>query len=433
VSGLRILIVGSGAREHALCWRLSLEGAERVIVAPGNALMSDVADVRGDVSVADLDGVVALASAERVDLVVVGPEAPLAAGLADRLREAGICCFGPGAAAARIEASKSFAREVCRQASVPMATGASFESASPAIEYAEMLGLPVVVKADGLAAGKGVAICGTAVEVESSIREAVEGGRFGASGQRVIVEQWLDGVEASVIAICDGIDAVILPVARDHKRLRAGDEGPNTGGMGAYSPVAEADDLLVRRLHGEIFIPVLREMERRGTPFRGALFAGLMLTVNGPRVLEFNARLGDPETQAILARLDEPITPLLLAAATASLVAVGSRDPILGATKGATVALTLASDGYPESPRAGDAIDGITAARSTGALVFGAGVRLQGPAGMVTSGGRVLTVVGRGHDVAAAADAAYAAADLIIFAGKQVRWDIGRSLMGAVA
>ena len=430
---MRILIVGSGAREHALCWRLSLEGAEQVIVAPGNPLMSEVADVRGDVSMTDLDGVVALASGERVDLVVVGPEAPLADGLADHLTEAGIACFGPTAAAARIEASKSCAREVCLAASVPMAKGAAFDSVAPAIEYAETLGLPVVIKADGLAAGKGVAICGTAAEVESSIREAVERGRFGASGRRVVVEQWLDGVEVSVIAICDGTDAVILPAARDHKRLRAGDEGPNTGGMGAYSPVGEVDDVSLRRLHAEIFIPVLREMERRGTPFRGALFAGLMLTVDGARVLEFNARLGDPETQAILPRLDEPITPLLMAAATGSLAAVGLQDLILGATKDATVALTLASYGYPESPRSGDTIDGIEAARSTGALVFGAGLRLNGPGELITSAGRVLTVVGRGPDLAAAADAAYEKADRITFAGKQVRRDIGRPLVGVAA
>lgn len=433
MSAMRILVVGSGAREHALCWRLAAEGAGRVMATPGNPLMTDVADVRTEVSTSDHDAIVALASAERIDLVVVGPEAPLVDGLADRLTAAGIPCFGPSAAAARIEASKSFARAICRAASVPMALGSSFEAVAPALEYAEMLGLPVVVKADGLAAGKGVSICGTLAEAESSVREAVEDGRFGSSGQRVVVEQWLDGVEASVIAICDGSDAVILPAARDHKRLLAGDDGPNTGGMGAYSPVPELADAALRTVHNQVFLPVLREMERRGTPFRGALFAGLMLTADGLRVLEFNARFGDPEMQAIASRFDVAITPLLVAAVHGSLSALGLNDPILGSTSDATVALTLAADGYPDSPRSGDEIEGIDAVRSAGALVFGAGVRLGGQGELVTAGGRVLTVVGRGPDLAAAADAAYDAADRITFAGKQVRRDIGRSVVGVAA
>ncbi len=430
---MRILVVGSGAREHALCWRLAAEGAARVIVAPGNPVMSDVADVRTDVSMSDPDAIVALATAELVDLVVVGPEAPLVDGLADRLRQAGIPCFGPSAAAARIEASKSFAREICRAASVPMALGASFKEVAPAVEYAEMLGSVVVVKADGLAAGKGVTICNGTAQAESSIRAAVEGGRFGPSGHRVVVEQWLDGVEASVIAICDGRDALLLPAARDHKRLLEGDAGPNTGGMGAYSPVPELDDSSLLALHAQVFIPVLAEMERRGMPFRGALFAGLMLTADGPRVLEFNARLGDPETQAILPRLDVAIAPLLTASASGSLASLGLGGPILRSSGGATVALTMAADGYPDSPRSGDAIEGIDAAWSAGALVFGAGVRLGDQGELATGGGRVLTVVGLGLDLATAADRAYRAADRITFAGKQVRRDIGRSLVGAAA
>ncbi|MGI8929652.1 MAG: phosphoribosylamine--glycine ligase [Candidatus Limnocylindrales bacterium] len=430
---MRIMVVGSGAREHALCWRLSQEGAERVIVAPGNPLMSDAADVRGDVSASDFDAIVALATAEKVDLVAVGPEAPLAEGLADRITAAGIPCFGPTAAAARIEASKSFAREICRAASVPMALGASFESVVPALEYARMLGLPVVIKADGLAAGKGVAICASLAEAEAGIREALEGGRFGASGQKVVIEQWLEGVEASVIAICDGRDALILPTARDHKRLLAGDQGPNTGGMGAFSPIGELDSAALRALHADLFLAVLCEMESRDAPFRGALFCGLMLTPDGPRVLEFNARFGDPETQAILPRLDQPFTPLLMASASGLFSGVVLNDAILGATEDTTVALTLAADGYPNSARLGDPIDGIEAARSTGALVFGAGVRLGAAGELITAGGRVLTVVGRGPGLAAAADSAYEAADMINFIGKQVRRDIGRSLAGIPA
>ncbi len=429
--GMRVLVVGSGAREHALCWRLATEGAERIVVAPGNPLMSEVAEVHPGVRLGDLDAIVALADAERVDLVVVGPEAPLVDGLVDRLTAAGIPSFGPTAAAARLEASKAFAREVCRAASVPMALGAAFDAVGSALEYAAMLGTPVVVKSDGLAAGKGVAICESLAAAEMSIREAIEEGRFGDGGRRVVVEQWLEGVEASVIAICDGRNAVMLPVARDHKRLLEGDRGPNTGGMGAYSPVGELDDEALQRLRAEIFLPVLREMESRGNPFRGALFAGLMLTAHGPRVLEFNARLGDPETQAILPRLGQPITPLLLASATGSLSDLG--ETVIPATADATVALTMAVEGYPDAPRVGDPIDGVEAARATGALVFGAGVRRDEDGVLVTAGGRVLTVVGRGSDLASAADSAYEAADGISYSDRQVRRDIGRPLVGVTS
>jgi phosphoribosylamine--glycine ligase len=430
LNGLRILVVGSGAREHALCWRLAGEGAQRVIVAPGNALMSDVADVRPDVALDAHDGLVALARAEGVDLVVVGPEAPLVGGLADKLADAGIPCFGPSAAAARLEGSKAFAREVCRAADVPMAAGAAFDSVAGALEFAYALDTPVVVKADGLASGKGVAICETYGEAELHIREAIEGGRFGAAGRTVVVEEYLTGVEASVIAICDGDEALLLPAARDHKRLTDGDRGPNTGGMGAYSPIPELDEAALLGLHAGVFRPVLSEMRHRGTPFRGALFAGLMLTAEGPRVLEFNVRFGDPETQAILPRLGVPLAPLLLAAATGRLT---TDSPLVQTAREAVVALTLAAPGYPDAPRSGDAIDGINEARSTGALVFGAGVGVDGRGRLATSGGRVLTVVASGNDVDAAADAAYMAAERISFSGKQMRRDVGRSLSGAAA
>ena len=431
--GMRVLVVGSGAREHALCWRLATEGAQLVICTPGNPLMSDVAEVHADVRLGDREAIVALAVAERVDLVVVGPEAPLVEGLVDRLTAAGIPAFGPSAAAAQLEASKAFAREICRAASVPMAVGAAFDAVAPAMEYAEMLGAPLVVKADGLAAGKGVAICAGLDDAERAVREAIEHGRFGDSGRRVIVEELLEGVEASVICICDGREAVLLPAARDHKRLLDGDLGPNTGGMGAFSPIPGLDDTALLRLRDEIFIPVLIEMERRDTPFRGALFAGLMLTADGPRVLEFNARLGDPETQTLLPRLGQPITPLLFASATGSLSEFAAHADIIKTNREAAVALTLATHGYPDDPRSGDAIAGIEVARAAGALVFGAGVRLDDRGALITAGGRVMSVVGRGADLASAADVAYEAADLIGFAGKQIRRDIGRSLVGASA
>ena len=422
---MRVLVVGSGAREHALCWRLATEGAT-VLATPGNVLMTDVADVRGHLAMSDLDSIVALATAEKVDLVVVGPEAPLVDGLTDRLTAAGILCFGPSAAAARIEASKSFAREVCRAAGVSTALGASFETVDAAIDYAEMLGAPVVVKADGLAAGKGVAVCGKIAEADAFIRASLEEDQFGPGGRRVVIEQFLEGVEASVIAICDGRDAVLLPAARDHKRLLEDDQGPNTGGMGAFSPVPELDDAALARIRDTIFAPVLREMSQRGTPFRGALFAGLMLTTDGPRVLEFNARFGDPETQAIMPRLATPIAQVLLSAAAGSLSRDDRIATILPVTGDEAVALTLAANGYPDAPRRGDAISGVDAARRSGALVFGAGVAADNGVGLVTAGGRVLTVVGRGRTLAAAAATAYEAAERIGFSGRQMRQDIGR-------
>jgi phosphoribosylamine--glycine ligase len=421
---MRVLVVGAGAREHALCWRLSSDGAD-VLAAPGNALMSDVAQLVGDVALADLDGLVRFAISARVDLVVVGPETPLAGGLVDKLTAAGVAAFGPTAAAARLEASKAFAREICRTAAVAMATGAAFTSASAAIEAAEMLGGRVVVKADGLAAGKGVTVCETFADAETAIRDAIDGNRFGESGQRVVVEEVLEGVEASVIAICDGSDAVVLPAARDHKRLLEDDQGPNTGGMGAYSPIPEGSEAELLRFREAVFLPVLRAMNDRGTPFRGALFAGLMLTADGPRVLEFNARLGDPETQVIVPRLAEPLLPLLTGQRTGG--------PVARVIDDAAVGVTLAGSGYPDEVRRGDVVTGLEAAIADRALMFGAGVTVGKTGHVETAGGRVLTVVGRGPDVASAAEAAYAAADRITFAGKQLRRDIGRSIAAVAA
>jgi phosphoribosylamine--glycine ligase len=426
----RMLVVGAGAREHALCWRLAGDrDVEHVLAAPGNPLMSDVADVRDEVAPTDREGLVALARRERVDLVVAGPEAPLVDGLADALSDAGVPCFGPTAAAAALEGSKSFARDVCRAAGVPMAEGRVFDDVPAAVDYARRLGEPVVVKANGLAGGKGVTVCQTLREAEEQIRAAIEGGRFGAAGRSVVVERFLEGLEASVIAICDRRTAFLLPAARDHKRLADGDSGPNTGGMGAYSPLAELDDESLASVGRTVHFPVLAEMERRGIPFRGALYAGLMLTADGPRVLEFNVRFGDPETQALLPRLAVPLAPLLAAAAADRLSEqarwAGVEGMLVPALPGGTVALTLAVAGYPEAPRTGDVIDGVEAARETGALVFGAGVR-QVDTDLVTAGGRVLTIVGSGADVVSAAELAYAAAERITFDGRHMRSDIGR-------
>jgi phosphoribosylamine--glycine ligase len=438
VTPRRILVLGSGGREHALAWRLGLDrGVESVVVAPGNPGMGEVAEVRAGLEVTDPPAVVALARAERADLVVIGPEAPLVAGVADALRAAGIAVFGPDAAAARIEGSKAFCREVAAAAGVPMAEGAVFTTAAAAIDYAARLGPPVVVKADGLAAGKGVTVCATLTEAEAAIRAALEDGAYGRAGECVVVEAALAGPEVSLIAICDARAALALPAARDHKRIGEGDTGPNTGGMGAVSPLPEIDPATAEALVAAVHRPVLAELARRGLPFRGALFAGLMLTADGPRLLEFNARFGDPETQAMLPRLAVPLAPLLLAAASGRLTEaareLGLQGSLLPADAGASVAVVLAAPGYPERPQTGAPIAGLDdlARRAPTTRVFYGGVAAGPDGGLVTAGGRVLAVVGTGRDMAAAAAAAHDGADLVTFPGAQRRRDVGRPLAAA--
>jgi phosphoribosylamine--glycine ligase len=369
-----------------------------------------------DPSVDPLDPAAVVTAARRfaAELVVIGPEAPLAAGVADALIEAGIAVFGPTAAAARIETSKAFCRDVAAAAGVPTAEGRSFslDQQAAAVAFAEGLGdRGVVVKVDGLAAGKGVTVCDTQGQAAAAIA-AIDG--------PFIVEERLTGPEASLIAICDGRDARALPLSRDHKRLADGDNGPNTGGMGAFSPLPDLSDDQADELLDRFHRPVLRELARRGTPFRGALYAGLMLTSDGPRLLEFNARLGDPETQAILPRLGAPLGPVLLAAARRALAGV----PPIPTLPGAAVAIVLASAGYPGRPTMGDRIDGLDAAKDDGALIFHAATR-QVAGGWETAGGRVLSVVGRGPTLEAARAAAERAADRIAWPGHQRRHDIG--------
>jgi phosphoribosylamine---glycine ligase len=426
----RILIVGGGAREHALAWKLSVEpGVNEVTVAPGSYAIGAEPRVRAlkDVDPLDPERAVFVAKAIAAELVVIGPEAPLAAGIADALHQEGIPVFGPTAAAARIESSKALCHEVALAAGVPMAPASAFAKGErgPAVAFARHVftrGKGVVVKADGLAAGKGVTVCDGMDEAVAAIDVLIGAGP-------VVVEERLEGREASLIALCDGTDALALPFARDHKRLADLDTGPNTGGMGAYSPLEdlpdEAADDLVERFHR----PILAELARRGTPFRGALYAGLMLTADGPVLLECNARFGDPETQVILPRLAAPLGPLLLAAAKGRLRAAikalrveGHRVPAIPA---ATLGIVLAAAGYPDAPRAGDAIEGLHAARSSGALIFHAGTARDADGGYRTAGGRVLTVVGRGPDLASAHRQAESAAGMISFDGLQRRRDIG--------
>jgi phosphoribosylamine--glycine ligase len=414
----RILVVGGGGREHALAWKLGTEpGVNEVTVGPGSDAIAREPRVRVEPGLDPLDpgAVVALARERAVELVVIGPEAPLAAGVADALIAAGIPVFGPTAAAARIESSKAFCREVAAAAGVPMAEGRAFTAAEreAAIDYARRFAdRGVVVKADGLAAGKGVVVCDSIDAAVAAIR-AIE--------EPFVVEERLVGPEASVIALADGRTAIALPIARDHKRLGDGDTGPNTGGMGAISPIPDlpddAADDLVERFH----LPVLAELARRGSPFRGALYAGLILTADGPRLLEFNARFGDPETQAILPRLAGPLAPLLLAAARGAL-GNAVRPALL---PGAAVGIVLAAAGYPGTAVGGDRIEGIADAVATGAIVFHSATQATDDGGWLTAGGRVLTVVGRGRDLEAARVSAERAADTIAWPAMQRRHDIG--------
>jgi phosphoribosylamine--glycine ligase len=433
----RILVVGAGGREHALAWKLGGEpGVNEVIVAPGSDAMAFEPRVRraGPVDPLDPAALVALAGREAVELAVIGPEAPLAAGAADALTGAGVPTFGPTVAAARIESSKAFCREVAAAAGVRMARGRSFDALEPARSFARELaaGCGVVVKADGLAAGKGVTVCAGPAEADDALGELFDGH---ATGARVVVEERLEGREASLIALCDGRRALALPLARDHKRLADDDRGPNTGGMGAYSPLPDLPDEGIPDLLETIHVPVLAELARRGTPFVGALYAGLMLTASGPVLLEFNARFGDPEAQVVLPRLAVPLGPLLLAAARGDLGRVarilGLDDARLPATPAAAVGIVLAAAGYPGSPRRGDPIDGLDAAGLGDTLVFHAGTERDGEGAWRTNGGRVLTVVGRGPDLAAAREAAEAAAARIAWPGLQRRTDIAASLPSA--
>jgi phosphoribosylamine--glycine ligase len=424
----RILVVGGGGREHALAWKLAAEpGVDEVIVAPGSAGIDAEPRVSvADVPVTAVGALVDLARARAVELVVVGPEAPLAEGLVDALSEAGIPAFGATRAASAIEWSKSFCHEVAATAGVTMADAEVCRSrphAERAIDRFAGSGRGFVVKEDGLAAGKGVTVFGpgaTAERLASDLLDVLYADE--TPDAQVVVEERLYGPEASVIAVSDGVRAVALPAARDHKRLGDRDSGPNTGGMGAFSPLPDLDDADVDRIVTEIHTPILAELARRGTPFRGFLYAGLILTADGPALLECNARLGDPEAQVMLPLLGGAIGPVLLAAALGALPAgLPGRLPTV---PGAAVGIVLAGAGYPTGRSVGAPISGIDDARRVGALVFHAATGRRGD-GWVTNGGRILTVVGRAADLSAARALAESAAAAIAFPGLQRRHDIG--------
>ncbi len=417
---MRILVVGSGGREHALAWKISQSPIVRsVFCAPGNPGMARVAQllpVRAD----DVEGLVREARALRVDLVVVGPEVPLVLGLADRLDREGIPVFGPSAAAAEIEGSKAFAKEVMLAAGIPTAAHGTFADLERAVAFARARGGRVVVKADGLAAGKGVVVADDAEHAESALRDMLVGRVHGSAGSRVVVEERLEGPEASVIALSDGERVRLLPAAQDHKRVGEGDRGPNTGGMGAFSPTPKVTPEVAREVEERVLLPTLRELARRGRPFRGALYAGLMLTQKGLRVLEFNARLGDPETQPLMMRLAGDLVPALLGAARGDLSKVE-----LAVDPRAAVGVVLAAEGYPAKPVAGDAVEGADGPFEEGVQVFHAGTALAPDGRIVTAGGRVLTVCALGAGLAAARDRAYTALGRIRLRGGHYRRDIG--------
>jgi len=422
---MKILVVGGGAREHALVWRLGQEpGVTSVICAPGNA--GTGSDANRPVDVSDPAAILALAEDESVDLTVVGPELPLALGVRDLFAARGRLLFGPSRVAAQLESSKAFAKDFMARHGVPTARFRVCDTVGDALDAVSgpEFGFPVVVKADGLAAGKGVTVAPDRATAERAIRDAMVDGRFGSAGRRVVIEECLVGPEVSFFAICDGRQALALPTAQDHKRAFDGDTGPNTGGMGAFAPSALVTpdiDALIKR---EIVEPVLEGFAAQGDPYHGFLYVGLMLTPDGPRVIEFNVRLGDPEAQVVLPMVSGDLAPVFEAAARGAL----GTGP-LAQTDDPHVGVVLASGGYPGAYETGAPIDGLdTAAALDDVLIFHAGTAVRDGA-IVTTGGRVLTVVGRGADVRQAIDRAYAAEACITFAGKQVRTDIGRKAL----
>ena len=416
----RLLIVGSGGREHALSWGLRrCPSVDAVWIAPGNG---GTGDQQVPIAESDADGLLRHCRAEAIDLVIVGPEAPLAAGLADTLREAGIAVFGPGADGALLEASKAWAKQLMQDAGVPTARHWAVSSEAEALAVLKQVDCPLVVKADGLAAGKGVTVADSIAETQAAIEEAF-GGRFGAAGTHLVLEERLQGPEVSVFALCDGERMVLLPPAQDHKRLEEGDRGPNTGGMGAYAPAPLLDQDGLEQVRRAVLEPILKALRERGIDYRGVIYAGLMLTAKGPQVIEFNCRFGDPECQTLVPLLGEELAQVLQACAHGRL----DLAPTLTIDNHCSACVVAAAKGYPNATRTGDAI-ALNLDSDGHVQVFHAGTRRDPSGNLVSSGGRVLAVVAQGQDFDTAFAAAYGGLDQVHFDGIHYRRDIGHQV-----
>ena len=415
---MKVCVIGNGGREHALAWRLSISpSVTKVYAIPGSAAMSDCAELVG-IDWQQSDHLISFLKDNQVDLVVVGPEAPLVAGLADTLNKAGIPVFGPSKAAAQLEGSKVFAKDLMKKYNIPTATYGVFHKVDEAKEFIAQTGAPIVVKADGLAAGKGVVVAMTIDEANAAVEDMLSGNRFGEAGSTVVIEEFMEGEEASLLAFVDGKTVVPMIASQDHKRIFDGDKGPNTGGMGTYAPAPVLTDALRDEAMKTILEPMVEAMQKEGMPYVGCLYAGLMITPQGPKVVEFNARFGDPETQVVLPLLDSDLGQIMMACATGTLTA----DMVKWKDSSAACVI-LASKGYPETSSKGDVIHGDIKQHDT-TIVFHSGTKLMGDE-YVTNGGRVLGVVGLGKDLRIALDRAYGRIEHIDFEGMQYRTDIG--------
>ena len=415
---MKVCVIGSGGREHALAWRLSISpSVTKVYAIPGSAAMSDCAELVG-IDWQQSDHLINFLKDNQVDLVVVGPEAPLVAGLADILNKAGIPVFGPSKAAAQLEGSKVFAKDLMKKYNIPTAAYGVFHNVEEAKEFIRQTGAPIVVKADGLAAGKGVVVAMTVDEANVAVEDMLSGNRFGEAGSTVVIEEFMEGEEASLLAFVDGKTVVPMIASQDHKRIFDGDKGPNTGGMGTYAPAPVLTDALRDEAMKTILEPMVGAMQKEGMPYVGCLYAGLMITAEGPKVVEFNARFGDPETQVVLPLLDSDLGQIMMACAIGNLTAhmVKWKDS-------SAACVILASKGYPETSSKGDVIHGDIKQHDT-TIVFHSGTKLVGEE-YATNGGRVLGVVGLGKDLRTALDRAYGRIEHIDFEGMQYRTDIG--------
>ena len=415
---MKVCVIGSGGREHALAWRLSISpSVTKVYAIPGSTAMSDCAELVG-IDWEQSDHLIRFLKDNQVDLVVVGPEAPLVAGLADVLNKAGIPVFGPSKAAAQLEGSKVFAKDLMKKYNIPTAAYGVFHKVDEAKEFIAQTGIPIVVKADGLAAGKGVVVAMTTEEANAAVEDMLSGNRFGDAGSTVVIEEFMEGEEASLLAFVDGKTVVPMIASQDHKRIFDGDKGPNTGGMGTYAPAPVLTDALRDEAMKTILEPMVEAMQKEGMPYVGCLYAGLMITLQGPKVVEFNARFGDPETQVVLPLLDSDLGQIMMACATGTL----TTDMVKWKDSSAACVI-LASKGYPETASKGDIIYGDIKQYDT-TIVFHSGTKLVGDE-YVTNGGRVLGVVGLGKDLRTALDRAYGRIEHIDFEGMQYRTDIG--------